>query len=34
MAGVGRVASQGFLIKEACVGVPVGGAEFILSGVQ
>jgi len=32
--GVGGVACQGFLVKEACVGVLVGGAEFLLSGVQ
>ena len=34
---VGRVVSvacQGFLVREACVGVPVGGAGFLLSGVQ
>ena len=31
---VGRVACQGFLLKEACVGVLVGGAGFLLSGVQ
>ena len=31
---VGQVASQGFLVKEACVGVLVGEAEFLLSGVQ
>ena len=34
MGGVGRVVSQGFLVREACVGVPVGGAGFLLSGVQ
>ena len=28
------VACQGFLVKEACVGVLVGGAGFLLSGVQ
>ena len=27
------VACQGFLVREACVGVPVGGAGFLLSGV-
>ena len=32
--GVVWVACQGFLVKEACVGVLVGGAEFLLSGVQ
>ena len=29
-----REACQGFLVREACVGVPVGGAGFLLSGVQ
>ena len=33
MGGVGQ-ACQGFLVREACVGVLVGGAEFLLSGVQ
>ena len=28
-----QVACQGFLIREACVGVLVGGAAFLLSGV-
>ena len=28
------VACQGFLIRESCVGVLVGGAGFLLSGVQ
>ena len=28
------VACQGFLVREACVSVLVGGAEFLLSGVQ
>ena len=32
--GVGEVACQGFLVREACVGVLVGGAVFLLSGVQ
>ena len=32
MGGVGRVACQCFLIREACVGVLVGGAGFLLSG--
>ena len=27
-------ASQGFLVREACVGVLVGAAGFLLSGVQ
>ena len=26
--GVGWVACQGFLVREACIGVPVGGAGF------
>ena len=34
VGGVGWVACQGFLIREACVGVLVGGAGFLLSGVQ
>ena len=34
MGGVGQVACQGFLVREACVGVPMGGAGFLLSGVQ
>jgi len=28
------VACQGFLVREACVGVLVSGAVFLLSGVQ
>ena len=28
MAGDGRLACQGFLVREACVGVLVGGAGF------
>ena len=32
--GVGLVACQGFLVREACVGVMVGGAGSLLSGVQ
>ena len=31
---VGWVACQGFLLREACVSVLVGGAGFLLSGVQ
>ena len=34
MGGVGWVACQGFLIREACVGVLVGESGFLLSGVQ
>ena len=34
MGEVGRVACQGFLVKDACVDVLVGGAGFLLSGVQ
>ena len=34
VSGVVSVACQGFLFREACVGVLVGGAGFLLSGVQ
>ena len=34
VGGVGWVACQGFLVREACVGVLVGRAGFLLSGVQ
>ena len=34
MGGVGQVACQGFLVRDTCVGVLVGGAGFLLSGVQ
>ena len=34
VSGVGRLACQGFLVREACVCVLVGGAGFLLSGVQ
>ena len=34
MGGVGLVVCQGFLVREACVGVLLGGAGFLLSGVQ
>ena len=34
VGGVGRVACQGFLVREACVSVLVGGAGALLSGVQ
>ena len=30
MGGIGRVAFQGFLVREACVGVLVGEAGFLL----
>ena len=32
--GVVSVACEGFLVREACVGVLVGGAGLLLSGVQ
>ena len=31
MGGVGWVACQGFLVREACVGVLLDGAGFLLS---
>ena len=34
VGGVGRVACQGFLVREAHIGVLVGGAGSLLSGVQ
>ena len=34
VGGVVQVACHGFLVMEACVDVLVGGAGFILSGVQ
>ena len=34
VCGFVQVACQGFLVREACVGVPVGGAGFLLSGMQ
>ena len=34
VGGVGRVACQGFLVREACVGVLVGGAGSLRSRVQ
>ena len=34
MGRVGWVACEGFLVREACVGVLVGGAGFLFSGVQ
>ena len=32
--GIGQVACQGFLDREACVGVLMGVAGSLLSGVQ
>ena len=32
--GLYGVACQGFLVREVCVSVLVGGAGFLLSGVQ
>ena len=34
VGGVGRVACQGFLVKDAYVSVLVCGTGFLLSGVQ
>ena len=34
VGGVGWVACQGILVREACVSILVGGAGFLLSGVQ
>jgi len=34
VGGVGWLACQDFMVREACVGVLVGGAGFLLSGVQ
>jgi len=34
VGGVVQVTCQGFLVREACVGVLVDGAGFLLSGVQ
>ena len=33
VGGVASMACQGFLVREACACVLVGGAEFLLSGV-
>ena len=30
LGGVGQLVCQGFLVREACVGVLVGGAGFLL----
>ena len=34
VGGVGRLACQGFLVREACISVLVGGAGFVLPGVH
>ena len=34
VGGVGRLVCQGFLVREACIGVLVHGTGFLLSGVQ
>ena len=34
VGGVERVACQGFLVREACVSVLVGGTGFLFSGMQ
>ena len=34
VGGIVQVSCQGFLVREACVRVLVGGAGFLLSGVQ
>ena len=34
VGGVVSVACQSFLVREACVSVLLGGAGFLLSGVQ
>ena len=34
VGGVVQVVCQGFLFREACVGVVVGEAGFLLSGVR
>jgi len=34
VGGVVLVACEGFLVREACVGVLMGGDGFLLSGVQ
>ena len=34
VCGFVLVSCQGFLVREACVRVLVGGAVFLLSGVQ
>ena len=34
MGGVGWVACQGFLVREACVSLLMGAAGYLLSGVH
>ena len=34
VCGFVQVACQGFLVREACVGVLVGGPGFVLSGAS
>ena len=34
MGGAGCLACRGLLVREACIGVLVRGAGFLLSGVQ
>ena len=34
VGGVEQVTCQGFLVREVCIGVLVGGAGSLLSGVQ
>ena len=34
VGGVGRVTCQGYLVREACCGILVDVAGFLLSGVQ
>ena len=34
VSGVVLVACQGFLVREACISVLLGGAGFLISGVQ
>ena len=34
MSGAGCLACRGLLVREACIGVLVGEAGFLLSGVK
>ena len=34
VGGVGQMGCQGFLVREVCISVVVGGAGSLLSGVQ